>query len=118
MRVLWEPFIRNLNQFQKLTKSLYRSSGELYIFTSYEQRHYKNMTLKQWEGLKELRDSTENGTIRISLSDKGEDLVVVLQIANIRTSTERLYRLYSSNRKGFDTFGSKSESQRDWMKGL
>ena len=46
------------------------------------------MSCSQWQGFKELRELTTNGTVRISVSDKGGEFVVMPQTLD-REITER-----------------------------
>ncbi|XGW33958.1 hypothetical protein V3C99_018027 [Haemonchus contortus] len=53
------------------------SSGVLEIFRRHGRERFSNMTNAQWEGLREMRKRVAEGEIRLSVSDKGGEFVVL-----------------------------------------
>ncbi|EYC09832.1 hypothetical protein Y032_0059g3073 [Ancylostoma ceylanicum] len=55
------------------------ASGVLEVLNKYKRRQYCNMTREQWQGLRQLREMTDNGSIRVTVSDKGGEFVIIPQ---------------------------------------
>uniref|UniRef100_A0A7I4Z6L7 Reverse transcriptase domain-containing protein n=1 Tax=Haemonchus contortus TaxID=6289 RepID=A0A7I4Z6L7_HAECO len=53
------------------------SSGVLEIFKRHGRERFSNMTNEQWDGLREVRKRVADGEIRLSVSDKGGEFVVL-----------------------------------------
>ena len=53
------------------------SAGVLAAFRNHGSVHHNNLTLGQWKGFKEVRELIKNGTIRLSVSDKGGEFVAL-----------------------------------------
>ncbi|XGW05094.1 hypothetical protein V3C99_015904 [Haemonchus contortus] len=53
------------------------TSGVLEIFRRHTRERFSNMTNAQWEGLREIRKRVAEGEIRLSVSDKGGEFVVL-----------------------------------------
>ncbi|KAK6756922.1 hypothetical protein RB195_015007 [Necator americanus] len=64
------------------------SAGVLATFNQHRNQRHRNLTRHQWQGFREVRELTSNGTLRISVSDKGGEFVVMPQTLN-REITER-----------------------------
>ncbi|XGW07455.1 hypothetical protein V3C99_010548, partial [Haemonchus contortus] len=53
------------------------SSGVLEVFKRHTRERFANLTNAQWEGLREIRRRVADGEIRLSVSDKGGEFVVL-----------------------------------------
>ncbi|EYC22539.1 hypothetical protein Y032_0017g3411 [Ancylostoma ceylanicum] len=55
------------------------SSGILSVLTQNKRRCQSNLTYDQWQGFREIREMISAGMIRLSVSDKGGEFVVIPQ---------------------------------------
>ena len=55
------------------------SSGVLSVLNRFRRVRNNNLTREQWQGFREIRQLSCNGAIRISVSDKGGEFVVIPQ---------------------------------------
>ncbi|EYB87792.1 hypothetical protein Y032_0257g404 [Ancylostoma ceylanicum] len=55
-------------------------TGVLNAYTHHRRFTHSNLTREQWEGFAEVRELTKNGAIRLSVSDKGGEFVVIPQV--------------------------------------
>ncbi|EYC10589.1 hypothetical protein Y032_0054g2445 [Ancylostoma ceylanicum] len=55
-------------------------TGVLTAYTRHSRFTHGNLTREQWEGFAEVREMTRNGAIRLSVSDKGGEFVVMPQV--------------------------------------
>ena len=55
------------------------SSGVLQVLSKFKQSRQTNLTLTQWQSFKELRELISAHSIRLSVSDKGGEFVVLPQ---------------------------------------
>ncbi|KAK6743042.1 hypothetical protein RB195_010355 [Necator americanus] len=53
------------------------SVGVLAAFNQHRNQRHRNLTKYQWQGFREVRELISNGTLRISVSDKGGEYVVM-----------------------------------------
>ncbi|XGW34592.1 hypothetical protein V3C99_018497 [Haemonchus contortus] len=53
------------------------SSGVLEVFKRHMRERFSNLTNAQWEGLREIRKRVADGEIRLPVSDKGGEFVVL-----------------------------------------
>ncbi|KAK6750258.1 hypothetical protein RB195_002320 [Necator americanus] len=72
-------------------------SGVLSAYNHHRRLTLNNLTREQWQGLKEIREMTTRGDIRLSVSDKGGEFVVMPQaldreITNLHLQDETIYR--------------------------
>ncbi|KAK6733433.1 hypothetical protein RB195_017272 [Necator americanus] len=72
-------------------------SGVLSAYNHHRRLTLNNLTREQWQGLKEIREMTTRGDIRLSVSDKGGEFVVMSQaldreITNLHLQDETIYR--------------------------
>ncbi|EYC36046.1 hypothetical protein Y032_0940g3141 [Ancylostoma ceylanicum] len=73
------------------------ASGVLEILNKYKRRRYCNMTREQWERFRQLREMTDDGSIRVTVSDKGGEFVIIPQaldreITDLHLSDATIYR--------------------------
>ncbi|EYC17445.1 hypothetical protein Y032_0030g2054 [Ancylostoma ceylanicum] len=71
------------------------ASGVLEILNKYKRRRYCNMTREQWEGFRQLREMRDDGSIRVTVSDKGEQFVpqaLDSEITDLHLSDATIYR--------------------------
>uniref|UniRef100_A0A7I4YFD5 Reverse transcriptase domain-containing protein n=1 Tax=Haemonchus contortus TaxID=6289 RepID=A0A7I4YFD5_HAECO len=73
------------------------SAGVLTVLNQNRRLRSSNLTYKQRQGLKELRELRSNGTLRITVSDKGGEFVVMSQtldraITELHLSDSSVYR--------------------------
>ncbi|EYB99906.1 hypothetical protein Y032_0119g833 [Ancylostoma ceylanicum] len=55
------------------------ASGVLNILNENRKARKSNLTKEQWQGFRGIRELTSNGEIRLSVSDKGREFVVMPQ---------------------------------------
>ena len=82
------------------TKFRILSAGVLNAYSRIARRQRMNLNRSQWLGFKELRELTSNGIVRVSVSDKGGEFVVLSQdldreITELHLSDATLYRRVS-----------------------
>ena len=73
------------------------SAGILSAYSEAKRLKRWNLTRAQWLGFKEICDMTANGTVRVSVSDKGGEFVVIprqldSEITNLHLNDTTVYR--------------------------
>lgn len=77
------------------------TSDILAVLRNHQRLNNNNLTYDQWKGFRELRELRSNGTIRISVSDKGGEFVIMPQsldrgITELHLQDSSVYRLASA----------------------
>ncbi|EYB97674.1 hypothetical protein Y032_0138g2050 [Ancylostoma ceylanicum] len=65
-------------------------SGVLEVLNKFKHHHYTNLSRDQLQGFKELRELISNSSIRLSVSDKGGEFVVMPQELDRRITSAHL----------------------------
>ncbi|EYC41359.1 hypothetical protein Y032_0572g144 [Ancylostoma ceylanicum] len=73
------------------------SSGILEVLNTFKRVHHSNLSQEQWQGFKEVRSLIADNSIRLSVSDKGREFVVLTQtldreIAELHFSDTTIYQ--------------------------
>ena len=65
-------------------------TGVLTAYTHHKRYTHSNLTREQWQGFAEVREMTKNGAIRLSVSDKGGEFVVMPQVLDRKITEAHL----------------------------
>ncbi|EYC14644.1 hypothetical protein Y032_0040g321 [Ancylostoma ceylanicum] len=66
------------------------ASGVLEVLNKFKYRHHTNLSRDQLQGFRELRELISNGSIRLSVSDKGGEFVAMPQELDRRITSAHL----------------------------